>query len=174
MADPSTHYVYQEATIEFVTVAAQYCLLMEHVAEYERQDFMDKILSVLPLVYVKARMLPKPAQEMEGYPQQFVTEEDYESVRQSVGALLGSDDAYLEVYVEDMRYSDEPITAYISEDLADIYQELKDLAFNYQTADERVMNDAVLACLEAFEQHWGQKLLNVMRPLHALFLSANE
>jgi hypothetical protein len=30
------------------------------------------------------------------------------------------------------------------------------------------MNDALVSCLEGFEQHWGQKLLNVLRPLHAL------
>lgn len=174
MTSENTHYVYQDATIEFVTVAAQFCLFMEHVGEREKYDFIDKILCILPLLYLKTRMLAKPEQELDGYPQQFVTEDDYDRVQQTVKDLLGSDDAYLEVYLEDMRYSDEPITAYISEDLADIFQEMKDLAFNYQTADERVMNDAVLACLEAFDQHWGQKLLNVMRPLHALSLSQDE
>lgn len=174
MESSTTHYVYQDATIEFVTVAAQVCLFMEHAEEHERADFIDKILCLLPLLYLKARLLRRPEQQMDGYPQQFVTEEDYSSIRESVAGLLGSDDAYLEVYLEDMRYSDEPITAYISEDLADIYQELKDLAFNYQTADERVMNDALLACLEAFEQHWGQKVVNVLRPLHALSLAADE
>lgn len=174
MESSTTHYVYQDATIEFVTVAAQVCLFMEHAEEHERADFIDKILCLLPLLYLKARLLRRPEQQMDGYPQQFVTEEDYSSIRGSVAGLLGSDDAYLEVYLEDMRYSDEPITAYISEDLADIYQELKDLAFNYQTADERVMNDALLACLEAFEQHWGQKVVNVLRPLHALSLAADE
>lgn len=174
MESSSTHYVYQDATIEFMTVAAQVCLFLEHAEEHERADFIDKILCLLPLLYLKARLLHRPEQQLDGYPQQFVTEDDYNSIRESVAHLLGSDDAYLEVYMEDMRFSDEPITAYISEDLADIYQELKDLAFNYQTADERVMNDALLACLEAFEQHWGQKVVNVLRPLHALSLAADE
>lgn len=174
MESSSTHYVYQDATIEFMTVAAQVCLFLEHAEEHERADFIDKILCLLPLLYLKARLLHRPEQQLDGYPQQFVTEDDYNSIRESVAHLLGSDDAYLEVYMEDMRFSDEPITAYISEDLADIYQELKDLAFNYQTGDERVMNDALLACLEAFEQHWGQKVVNVLRPLHALSLAADE
>ena len=81
---------------------------------------------------------------------------------------MGADDTYLEVFVEDMRYSDEPITAFVSENISDIYQEVKDLACNYQTRDEAVMNDALVNCIEAFEQHWGQKLLNVLRPLHAV------
>ena len=103
-----------------------------------------------------------------------MTEQEYDNIRQAVAFKLGADDAYLEVYVEDMRYSDEPITAFISENIADIYQEMKDLACNYQTQNESVMNDALIACLEAFEQHWGQKLLNVLRPLHAISLTADE
>jgi hypothetical protein len=174
MSDTNTHFVYQQPAIEFVTVAVQLCIYLEKVSEYEREDFLDKILSILPLLYLKARLVPKAELELDGYTEQFVTEQEYEAVRQAVAAQLGSDDAYLEVYMEDMRYSDEPITAFISENIADIYQEMKDLACNYQTQNESVMNDALVACLEAFEQHWGQKLLNVLRPLHALSLTADE
>ena len=122
----------------------------------------------------KHAFLPKAAEEMDGYPERFVTEQEYEDLRQLIAQQLGSDDAYLEVFVEDMRYSDEPITAFISENIADIYQEIKDLACNYQTREEAIMNDALVSCLEAFEQHWGQKLLNVLRPLHALSQTIEE
>ena len=87
-----------------------------------------------------------------------------------MAGIFGSDDAYLEVFVEEMQYSDEPITAFISENIADIYQELRDLCNNFQLEDEDVQNDALYAYVEAFEQHWGQKLLNVLRPLHVLLL----
>jgi hypothetical protein len=168
MSDTPTHYVYQEPAIEFETVAVQLCLYLEQVAEHEKSDFIEKMLCLLPLLYLKARLLPKATEEMDGYPERFVTEQEYEDLRQLIAQQLGSDDAYLEVFVEDMRYSDEPITAFISENIADIYQEIKDLACNYQTREEAIMNDALVSCLEAFEQHWGQKLLNVLRPLHAL------
>ena len=174
MSTDTTHYVYQEPAIEFVTVAVQLCLYLEQVAEQEKSDFIEKMLCLLPLLYLKARLLPKANEEMDVYPERFVTEQEYEDLRQMVAQKLGSDDAYLEVFVEDMRYSDEPITAFISENIADIYQELKDLACNYQTREEAVMNDALVSCLEGFEQHWGQKLLNVLRPLHALSLSVDE
>ena len=174
MSDSNTHYVYQEPAIEFVTVVVQLCLYLEQVTEYEKADFIEKMLCLLPLLYLKARLLPKNEEEMDGYPERFVTEQEYEDLRQFIVQKLGSDDAYLEVFVEEMRYSDEPITAFISENIADIYQEIKDLACNYQTRDEAVMNDALVNCLEAFEQHWGQKLLNVLRPLHALSLSNDE
>ena len=174
MENSNTHFVYQQPAIEFVTVAVQVCIYLEKVSEHDREEFLDKLLSLLPLLYLKARLVPKADLELDGYTEQFVTEQEYEDIRQAIALQLGSDDTYLEVYMEDMRYSDEPITAFISENIADIYQELKDLACNYQTQNESVMNDALVACLEAFEQHWGQKLLNVLRPLHALSLSIDD
>ncbi len=168
MSELPKHYVYQQDVIEFVTVAVQTCLFLEHLNELEKADFLQKITRLLPLLYLKTTMLEKPEPELDGFVEHFVTEEDYNYIRVGVENLLGTDDAYLEVFVDDMKYSDEPITAFISENVADIYQELKDLAANYQSSNEEVMNDALLACLEAFREHWGQKLLNALRALHAL------
>jgi len=103
--------------------------------------------------------------------EKFVNEEDYQFVREQVEQLLGSDDSYLETFHPDMAISDTPIAAFVSENLADIYQELKDFAASYQLGDTDVMNDALVACLEAFGEHWGQKLLNALRALHALRFS---
>ena len=168
MAQLPEHYVYRQDVIEFVTIAVQTCLLLEHVYEQEKAEFIEKLLNYLPLLYAKTRALEKPEQELDGYPQRFVSEEDYQYVAEGVKEILGDDDVYLEVFVEDMRYSAEPISAFVSENLADIYQELKDMAANYQQQEESVMNDAILACLEGFYEHWGQKLLNAMRALHAI------
>ena len=168
MTQSNTHYVYQQPAIEFVTVAVQLCLYLEQVEGQDKSEFVEKMLCLLPLLYLKARLLPKATEELDGFPERFVSEQEYEDIRQKVAQCMGADDTYLEVFVEDMRYSDEPITAFVSENIADIYQEVKDLACNYQTRDEAVMNDALVNCLEAFEQHWGQKLLNVLRPLHAV------
>lgn len=168
MTQSNTHYVYQQPAIEFVTVAVQLCLYLEQIEGQDKSEFVEKMLCLLPLLYLKARLLPKATEELDGFPERFVSEQEYEDIRQKVAQCMGEHDTYLEVFMEDMRYSDEPITAFVSENIADIYQEVKDLACNYQTRDEAVMNDALVNCIEAFEQHWGQKLLNVLRPLHAV------
>lgn len=174
MTQSNTHYVYQQPAIEFVTVAVQLCLYLEQVEGLDKSEFVEKMLCLLPLLYLKARLLPKATEELDGFPERFVSEQEYEDIRQKVAQCMGADDTYLEVFVEDMRYSDEPITAFVSENIADIYQEIKDLACNYQTRDEAVMNDALVNCIEAFEQHWGQKLLNVLRPLHAVVCEGEQ
>lgn len=175
MPDDNQHYPYRQDVIEFVTIAVETCLLLEHVSEQEKQPFVEKLLAYLPLLYLKTRcLLPLPEEQTDGYLQRVVAEDDYNYIAEGVKLLLGSDDAYLEVFEQDMRYSDKPITAFISENLADIYQELKDMAFNYGQQEESVMNDAVRSCLESFREHWGQKLLNCLRALHSLSLSLEQ
>lgn len=163
------NYIYKDSTIAFVTAAAQTCLLVEKSSEYDRDEWREQVLRLLPVLYLRTRLL-EPAERMmeDEEPQRFVTEEDYNYALVGVRNLLGSDDAYLDVFVDRGIYTDEVQTAYISEGMADIYQELKDLAAAFQTGEEPIMNDAVVACREAFEEHWGQKLIAVMRALHAL------
>ena len=165
------HIVYSKKVIEFVTVAAETCLFLEHTSEFSKTDFVQKIVKILPLLYLNASLLEIPEPVFDDIPERFVNEEDYQYVREQVEQLLGTDDSYLEVFHPDMALSDTPIAAFVSENMADIYQELKDFAANYQLGDIDIMNDALVACLIAFGEHWGQKLLNALRALHAFRFS---
>lgn len=167
------HIVYSPAVIEFVTVAAETCLFLENATEQTREDFIVKSVKILPLLYLKASLVQIPEVVFDDVPERFVTEEDYLYVKEQVEQLLGADDSYLEVFHPDMAISDTPIAVFVSENLADIYQELKDFAANYQTIDTDIMNDALAACLKAFGEHWGQKALNALRALHAVRYSDN-
>ena len=160
--------VYEESTIAFVTAAAQTCLLLEHPDEHTREELIEQLLRLLPVLYLRTRLLGDDEALTEDEPQRFVTEEDYNYTLIGLRNAFGTDDAYLDVFVDQGVYTDEVQTAYISEGLADIYQELKDLAAAFQTGEEAIMHDAVVACREAFAAHWGQKLLAVMRALHSL------
>ena len=162
------HVVYSKNVIEFVTVVAETCLFLEHTSEFTQPDFVNQSLKLFPLLYLKTSLLDVPERVFDDVPERFVTEEDYLFVREMIEQMLGPDDSYLEVFHPDMAISDTPIAAFVSENMADIYQELKDFAANYQLADTDTMNDALAVCLEAFAEHWGQKLLNVMRALHSL------
>ena len=161
-------YIYDDSTIAFVTAAAQTCLLVEKASEHEKSEWREQLLRLLPVLYLRTLLLTQEESVMEEEPQRFVTEEDYNYVLVGMRELLGSDDAYLDVFVDRGIYTDEVQTAYISEGMADIYQELKDMAAAFQTGEEAIMHDAVVVCRESFENHWGQKLLAVMRALHAL------
>lgn len=173
MSNLSQNNFQQGTVIDFVAQAAIFCVYLEEIEQPTKSDFIKKMLGLLPQIYTKALQLPSLKSTMYGDPERFVTEEEYDIIRTKIENIFGSDDAYLEVFLEDMRYSDEPITAFISENIADIHQELDNLVSNWQIENEDVKNDALVACMEAFNEHWGQKLVNVLRPLHALSLEPN-
>lgn len=162
------NFIYNDSTIAFVTAAAQTCLLIEKAGEHERDEWREQMLRLLPVLYLRTRLVEQQELNSDDEPQRFVTEEDYNFALVGVRELMGQDDAYLDVFVDQGVYTDEVQTAYISEGLADIYQELKDMAAAFQTGEEPIMHDAVVLCREAFDTHWGQKLLAVMRALHAI------
>lgn len=166
MEENNSQVIFDKNAVEFVTVAAEFCGFMERVSDMKRRDFVDKSLKLLPLLYLKASLLPACERMEESDPETFVTETDYEVVRSSVASLLGEYDDFLEVFLDDMAYSDTPIHQNISECLADIYQPLKDFICVFQLGLEQTMNDSLVICRELFAEFWGQRLVNVMRALH--------
>ncbi|VBB46776.1 conserved hypothetical protein [uncultured Paludibacter sp.] len=161
-------FIYSKNVIEFVTVVAETCLFLENSREFSKEDFVMKSIKILPLLYLKTTLIDVSEIETDENAEKFVTEEDYLFVKEQIETLLGTDDAFLDTFHPDMQYSDTPIAAFISENLADVYQELKDFAANYQTEVTEVMESALYVCMQAFAEHWGQKLLNALRALHAV------
>ena len=156
---------FDKNTVEFVTVAAEYCAFLEQVYDKEPSRVVDVLSKLLPLVYLKAAMLVEA--EPEGlYLEEVVTEPDYDAVRQILSEKFGENDDYLEVFVEDMKYSDTPVRRCISEDMADIYQALKNFVHSYQSGLDEVMEEAVAVCAEGFRTYWGQTLTNTLRAVH--------
>ncbi|GHT20099.1 DUF5063 domain-containing protein [Bacteroidia bacterium] len=164
----NTHIVYSQQVIEFTTVVAESCRFLENLSEIKKTDFIQKALKLFPLLYLKTIVLEMPENEEDNTTEQFVGEEDYDFVKDNVAQILGEDDSFLDTFHPDMPLSDTPIAATVSENIADVYQEIRDYAANYQSGYEQVMSDALFACLESFGEHWGQKLLNTIRALHAL------
>ena len=166
--------IFDRNVIEFVTVAAEFCKYMEQAEGVRRPDFVDTTLKILPLLYLKATLLPPCEPIGEEMPEECVTEETYEVLRMTVAGILAEKDDYLDVFVEDMKYSDQPITRYISEDLADIYQDIKNFIFVFRLGLNETMHDALAICQENFHLYWGQKLVNTLRALHEVRYQQGE
>ena len=164
--EQNSQVIFDKNSIEFVTVAAEYCGFIERSRGADRKTFVDTALKILPLLYLKASLIPECELIGEDDLEVFVTEDDYEMVRRAIAHVLGPQDDYLEVFHPDMAYSDSPIKKCISEDLADIYQDLKDFICVFQLGMNVTMNDSLYVCKEHFAEFWGQRLVNTMRALH--------
>lgn len=162
-----TQIAYHKDVIEFVAVAAELCHFLESEEEMERMEWVERMLRLLPLLYLKALMLPEVEVVNEELPPTFVREEDYLWMASRISEVMGEEDIYLDVFVDEMKYSDRPISAFVSENLADLYQDIRNFVSVYQFELTNQMQDALAICRENFLLYWGQKLVNVLRPLHA-------
>ena len=57
--------IYERNTLEFVTVALEYCTFVETAGNTGLFDFVDKATKLLPLLYLKASLLPEVESEEE-------------------------------------------------------------------------------------------------------------
>ena len=69
--------IFDKNVIEFVTVAAEFCAFLERAEGMKRKAFVDTTLKILPLLYLKASMLPKCETIGDEAPETYVTEEMY-------------------------------------------------------------------------------------------------
>ena len=166
------HIVYSKNVVEFVTVANEYCGTIEKVNNFLPQENLIKLQKILPLLYLKATMLPRVENVLDEELEKYVTELDYNVLHQKWLQLLGEYDSYYEVFDPSIQFGQETVTASVAESLLDIYQDVKDFLIAYSIGNEDVMNDALFDCLYRFEDSWGQRLVNVLRAVHMLVYSS--
>ena len=166
--------IYERNTLEFVTVALEFCTFVENAGQSSLLEFVDKAVKILPLLYLKATLLPNVEENEDIEPEQTVTEEMYESVRFQITNLLGCKDSFLETFHADMQYSDTPIISFISENIADVYQDIGNFISLFRQGNEDVMLESIVICHNNFHQFWGQQLLNALKALHAIRYNDEE
>jgi len=159
--------IFDKNVIEMVTVSAEYCTFLENSEGCGQDHFIDVMSKMLPLLYLKASMLPEFDVDEDIDVKETVTESDYDYIREITEKVIADQDDYLEVFVAEMKYSDTPIRKCISEDLADIYQALKNFVESFKSADNQIMTQSVAICRDGFAEYWGQTLANTLRAIHA-------
>ena len=110
-------FVYQESTISFVTAAAQTCLLLEQCNNHTKEEWIEQILRLLPVLYLRTRLVEIEELVSDEEPQRFVTEQDYNYTLIGIRNLLGSDDAYLDVFEKHMDKQGRVIRLYTIESI---------------------------------------------------------
>lgn len=155
--------------IAFIGLCNEYCIAIDRALETERYEFVDKMVHLLPRLYIAATDLSvNYVEDEEPVIDSSLEEDAYDSVRNNVASLMGEDDVYLEVFEEDMKYSDTPVSASISEGLADLYQEFYDFLYTVRDTTDEVTAMALIAVGDDFRSYWSATLCNVLRAVNHL------
>ena len=165
--------IYSKNAIEFITVAGEYVKFIENAKKMRQKDFVTKIQKILPLVYLKASLIPDYESDLDGSLEKFVTEVEYQYAANSVSSVLGINDERVNVPTQETLEDDGMEAVAISECLADIYQDLKDLTSLYQIGNNEAMSEALWECRYNFENYWGIRLLAALSGIHLLAYTGN-
>jgi len=154
-------------SIALIALCNEYCQTVERAQENGRDDFVSAMLRLLPRIYIAASDMQVPLEpEEESYIEPALNEEYYDTIRRNVESVIGPDDVFLEVFEDDMKYSDTPIAASISEGVADIFQVLYNFIETIRDAPSHLIIEALCALRDDFNSYWSQTLCNLMRPLN--------
>jgi hypothetical protein len=172
--DNQSDPVYSHNVIEFVAVANEYCKYAEHASELKGEEILKIMQRILPLMYLKATLLPSLEPFFEDGNEKFVTEADWNRIHDSLKQKLGVANDFTEELSERFDDSEIPVPVTVAENMADIYQDARDFLLLYQTGTNEVMNDALWECRMNFENLWGKKLLNTLWAIHRFIYSGEE
>ena len=154
--------------LAFIALTNEYFQAIETAFDHDRNHFVSAMVKLLPRIYITANDLSLNAMT-DSYIEPALRETQYEQVRNVLSQVMADEDVYLEVFLDNMKYSDTPISATVSENLADLYQEFYNLIHAVQYASSDDQSDILGLCYENFTDYWGQTLCNVMRALHTIY-----
>lgn len=161
--------------MEVVSLSKTYCELCERALEFQKEEFVNRALDLLPRLYWNFLDIEAGVSLGESdYFSDYVDEVTYGHIQNGIATVMGGQDTFLETFEEDMKYSDTPITSSISECMADIYQPL----FNYISivydSEGSQLEESFISCKEDFENYWSQTLCNVLRALNNVKYNMTE
>lgn len=152
----------------FVKNCEDYCKLIESLDEMTNIEVLQDIKIALLPVYQKVHRIARPKTKYEHDAEKFVTERQYNKVRKVLLTILGAKDSYNEIFNPEKPGSKKSIQVSLSEELTDIYQDLKDFVQWYNQGTFESMNDALIELVDTFGKYWGMKLMNSVRYIHAI------
>ena len=156
--------------IVFVGLCDEYCRELEAAREADRDEFVDRMLRLLPRLYISAfDIAPDIYLDQDVYIEQALDEDYYDAVRRNVETLLGPDDVYLEVFEEDMKYSDTPVAVSLAEQLADIYQEMFNFASTVREASPETLAEVLADFKWRFDSYLSATICSALRATNTIY-----
>ncbi len=162
-----------KSVIEMATVANEFCYFLETVDKREKKDILDFTHRILPLLYLKGTLLPNVEPQNPEADERFVNEEQWESIFTILRDKFGKDDEFWLIDPQQINET-EPLKASISENITDIYQDMKDFLLLMKKNTFAARENAIHDCKLLLADHWGYRIGNIFTQVHFLIYFTEE
>ena len=156
------------AGAEFAEVAERYCGLLDRHQASGGPELVRALYVLLPELLFRASALPRGDASEESELSDPLGDDGWRAIFESLTDTLGELDLYWEVFDPTALGDDDPMTATLSDDLADIY---RDLRRGLGLPGSPLPSRAVWDWRFDFESHWGHHAIDALRTMHALMYS---
>jgi len=176
MSTPEEVYmepVYSQHVLELIRLGHEYCLFVEKADQYGKEETISFIHKLFPMLYMKGLLLPDIPIDPTESGERFVTEEEWESVFNTLRNKLDEKDEFWAVDPE-ISGGNEAVKLSLAENMADIYQDMKDFIMSYQRHSRAAKELAVTECKEWFTGRWGKRIAETTHYLHHLLFTLKQ
>ncbi len=168
MSKENLEKVKSTTVLELIRVAHEFCVFTESIEKTDVKEVLSFYQKVMPLMYIKGSLLPKLTDVDESFAERYVSEEHWQQVFMSIKTKFGDDEYFWEV-----DQNRELIKSSLAENIADIYQDMKDFVVLFQKSQLAAKENATADVRKFLAVHWGPRLTSALNHIHKL-IYANE
>jgi hypothetical protein len=163
MGEAGNDLVFSRKVLDMITVANEFCLFIEENERYEPVQILAYLERVVPLLYLKGSLLPEVEVSDDTANERFVTEEQWETFFNELKRKFGKMDDF---FSNETAGEQEIHTYSLADNVADLYQDLKDFLLLYERNTMAARENAIHSCKNLFESRWGYRAIRVMQAIH--------
>jgi Domain of unknown function (DUF5063) len=154
----------------FKESAKRYCANIKSLSELPQLEAIQVALnSIAELFYLALLLLDSEPTDID-WPD-LVGTKACASLCQRLGGLFGEKDLYWRLFEQTQQPPQEPLAGILSDDLADIWLDVKRGLQTLELNPEASLSDVLWSWKFSFETHWGRHAVSAMATLRSLLYS---
>lgn len=150
---------------DFIISARQYCEFMESTQESDPIGFLKKTRELLLSLYQKGLTFPLYHGDFDEDIEDMLGER-YFVVLDQINKKIGKVDYYSHVYDPSNFQNNKPVTGSLTDDLGDIYRDLKRALLKLDADSENAKEGALWDFHFLFRAHYGEHIINAVYAMH--------
>jgi hypothetical protein len=159
--------------INFLNVARNFCSLIEATQTVRPKEFLLAIQEQLLSLYSHGRNIPKVDLEEDSDIEVEIAVTDYRNITSLIGDKIPFQ-YYWHVFdpIDDM--DTDPVCGDLIDDLSDIYKDLKNSLFLFDSRNIKVKGEAIWKFKFDFDSHWSNHCANAINVIHYFLQKDND